>query len=50
MPGALVTTENLAGFTQLSADLGSKLTAFPFELPVSTIVDDYAARYPAASS
>jgi ribose transport system substrate-binding protein len=49
MPGALVTTENLAGFTQLSKDLGDKLTAFPFELPVSTIVDDYATRFPAAS-
>ena len=50
MPGALVTTENLTGFQQLSADLGDKLESFPFELPVSTIVDDYAARFPAAAS
>lgn len=50
MPGAMVTTENLTGFQQLSVDLGDKLTSFPFELPVGAIVDDYAARYPTASS
>ncbi|MFN8377476.1 MAG: sugar ABC transporter substrate-binding protein [Anaerolineae bacterium] len=44
MPGAMVTTENLAGFEMLSDDLANNITAFPFELPVSTIVDDYAAR------
>jgi len=50
MPGALVTSENLTGFTQLSKDLNDKLTSFPFELPVSTIVDDYAARYPSTAA
>lgn len=48
MPGALVTTENLAGFQMLSEDLASSIESFPFELPVSNIVADYAAR--AASS
>ncbi len=46
MPGALVTTENLTGFQQLSADLADKITIFPFELPVGNIVADYAARFP----
>lgn len=46
MPGAMVTTENLTGFQQLSADLADKITIFPFELPVGNIVADYAARYP----
>src|SRR5215207_5101796 len=46
MPGAMVTTENLAGFQQLSVDLGAQLERFPFELPVSSIVDDYARRFP----
>jgi ABC-type sugar transport system substrate-binding protein len=46
MPGALVTTENLTGFQQLSKDLADNITTFPFELPVSNIVADYAARYP----
>lgn len=46
MPGALVTGENLAGFQQLSKDLAEKITEFPFELPVASIVADYAARYP----
>jgi ribose transport system substrate-binding protein len=46
MPGAMVTTENLAGFQQLSVDLGDQLESFPFELPVSSIVDDYARRFP----
>ena len=45
MPGALVTTENLTGFQQLSADLADKITIFPFELPVGNIVADYAARF-----
>jgi ABC-type sugar transport system substrate-binding protein len=45
MPGAMVTTENLKGFQQLSIDLKDKITSFPFELPVSSIVDDYAARF-----
>jgi ABC-type sugar transport system substrate-binding protein len=44
MPGALVTTENLAGFEQLSRDLAEKISEFPFELPVASIVADYAAR------
>ncbi len=48
MPGALVTTENLTGFQQLSVDLAEKITSFPFELPVGNIVADYAARYPNA--
>ncbi len=46
MPGAMVTTENLTGFQQLSVDLADKITNFPFELPVSSIVNDYAVRYP----
>lgn len=44
MPGAMVTTENLAGFQQLSVDLADNITIFPFELPVGNIVADYAAR------
>ena len=44
MPGAMVTTENLAGFQMLSADLADQISVFPFELPVSSIVNDYAAR------
>ncbi|MBL8157074.1 MAG: sugar ABC transporter substrate-binding protein [Anaerolineae bacterium] len=44
MPGAMVTTENLAGFQQLSVDLAENITKFPFELPVGNIVADYAAR------
>lgn len=44
MPGALVTTENLAGFQMLSDDLANNISVFPFELPVSNIVADYAAR------
>jgi ABC-type sugar transport system substrate-binding protein len=44
MPGAMVTTENLPGFVMLSDDLANNITRFPFELPVGTIVDDYAAR------
>ncbi len=44
MPGAMVTTENLAGFQMLSEDLASNIQTFPFELPVGNIVDDYAAR------
>jgi hypothetical protein len=46
MPGAMVTTDNLKGFQQLSKDLADKITSFPFELPVGSIVDDYAARFP----
>jgi len=46
MPGALVTTENIKGFQQLSVDLDKNITIFPFELPVKTIVDDYGARFP----
>lgn len=46
MPGAMVTGDNLAGFQQLSVDLAEKITSFPFELPVGSIVNDYAARYP----
>lgn len=45
MPGAMVTTENLAGFQQLSKDLADNITSFPFELPVGNIVADYGARY-----
>jgi ABC-type sugar transport system substrate-binding protein len=44
MPGAMVTTENLAGFQMLSVDLADNITRFPFELPVGNIVDAYAAR------
>jgi ABC-type sugar transport system substrate-binding protein len=44
MPGAMVTTDNLAGFQMLSEDLASNIQSFPFELPVGNIVDDYAAR------
>jgi ABC-type sugar transport system substrate-binding protein len=44
MPGAMVTTENLAGFQMLSVDLAENITRFPFELPVGNIVDAYAAR------
>jgi ABC-type sugar transport system substrate-binding protein len=44
MPGALVTTDNLTGFQNLSKDLADKITTFPFELPVAPIVNDYAAR------
>ena len=44
MPGALVTTENLAGFQMLSEDLANNIAVFPFELPVGNIVADYAAR------
>ena len=44
MPGAMVTTENLPGFQQLSVDLAENITIFPFELPVGNIVADYAAR------
>lgn len=44
MPGALVTTDNLAGFQMLSDDLANNMTTFPFELPIANIVDDYAAR------
>jgi ribose transport system substrate-binding protein len=50
MPGAMVTTENLAGFQQLSVDLAENITSFPFELPVGSIVDDYAARFASAES
>jgi ABC-type sugar transport system substrate-binding protein len=46
MPGALVTTENIKGFTQLSKDLADNIKIFPFELPVLSIVNDYAVRYP----
>ena len=46
MPGALVTTENIKGFLQLSDDLAKKITSFPFELPVLSIVNDYAVRFP----
>lgn len=42
MPGAMVTTENLAGFQLLSQDLANNISSFPFELPVGTIVDAYA--------
>jgi ABC-type sugar transport system substrate-binding protein len=49
MPGALVTTENLTGFQMLSEDLASNIEGFPFELPVSNIVADYAARAAASS-
>jgi ABC-type sugar transport system substrate-binding protein len=49
MPGALVTTDNLAGFQQLSVDLADNITSFPFELPVAPIVADYAARAAASS-
>jgi ABC-type sugar transport system substrate-binding protein len=45
MPGAMVTTENLAGFQQLSVDLAENITIFPFELPVGNIVADYGARF-----
>lgn len=45
MPGAMVTTENLAGFQQLSIDLKDKINSFPFELPVGSIVNDYGARF-----
>ncbi|MCA9908890.1 MAG: sugar ABC transporter substrate-binding protein, partial [Anaerolineae bacterium] len=45
MPGAMVTTENLAGFQQLSVDLADSIASFPFELPVGNIVADYGARY-----
>lgn len=44
MPGAMVTTENLAGFQMLSEDLANNISVFPFELPVANIVDAYAAR------
>lgn len=44
MPGAMVTTENLAGFQMLSVDLADNITRFPFELPVGNIVNAYAAR------
>ncbi len=46
MPGAMVTTENIDAFNQLAADLKDKIATFPFELPVGSIVNDYAARYP----
>lgn len=45
MPGAMVTTENLAGFQQLSVDLAENIASFPFELPVGNIVADYGARF-----
>lgn len=45
MPGAMVTTENLKGFQQLSVDLADNITIFPFELPVGNIVADYGARF-----
>jgi ABC-type sugar transport system substrate-binding protein len=45
MPGAMVTTENLAGFQQLSVDLAENIGIFPFELPVGNIVADYGARF-----
>ncbi len=48
MPGAVVTTDNIKGFQELSKDLADKLTSFPFELPVGSIIDDYAARFPAS--
>lgn len=44
MPGAMVTTDNLSGFQQLSVDLADSIMSFPFELPVASIVNDYAAR------
>ena len=44
MPGALVTTDNLAAFKQISSDMANKITSFPFELPVGAIIDDYTAR------
>jgi ABC-type sugar transport system substrate-binding protein len=44
MPGAMVTTENLAGFQLLSEDLANNIQSFPFELPVASIVDAYAAQ------
>jgi ribose transport system substrate-binding protein len=46
MPGAMVTGPNLAGFQQLSVDLAENITSFPFELPVASIVADYARRFP----
>lgn len=45
MPGAMVTTENIKGFQQLSIDLAKNITSFPFELPVSNIVNDYGQRF-----
>ncbi len=50
MPGAMVTADNLKGFQQLSIDQDKSIMSFPFELPVSTIVDDYAARYPSGAA
>lgn len=46
MPGAMVTQDNLAGFQQMAVDQAEAIENFPFELPVSDIVDDYALRYP----
>lgn len=46
MPGAMVTTDNLAGFQQLSVDLAEQISIFPFELPIASIIADYARRYP----
>lgn len=46
MPGALVTTENLTAFHQLSRDLAEQLRTFPLELPMGTIVDSYAEQFP----
>jgi ribose transport system substrate-binding protein len=47
MPGALVTTDNVQAFNKLASDQKDKITTFPFELPIITLVNDYAARYPA---
>jgi len=41
-PGAMVTTENLAGFQMLSDDLANNIEAFPFELPINNVIDWYA--------
>jgi ABC-type sugar transport system substrate-binding protein len=45
MPGAMVTTDNLAGFQQLAVDQADNITSFPFELPMPLIVDEYAQRF-----
>jgi ribose transport system substrate-binding protein len=46
MPGAMVTTDNITAFNQLAADLKDKITTFPFELPIASIIADYTVRYP----
>lgn len=45
--GALVTTDNLAGFNQLAKDQADQIKTFPFELPLDVIIADYAQRFPA---